>query len=289
MNNNKKLLTVLGIVIVGALIYTQYQIFALKKQIVTEIQKNNFTASTTASTTEAVQTLYAVLGTIIENEEKKNLAIQQQLGVVSNTVTSLDKLSKSDAQLLKKYSKVYFLNEHYSPVQVIDIPSIYGFNKSTTYQIHSQVSPFLGQLLAAAKSDGKDLLVGSAYRSFATQASLKTVNATKFGTTKANTFSADQGYSEHQLGTTVDFSTSNTGITAAFGNTPEYIWLNENAHKYGFILSYPKGNTYYVYEPWHWRFVGIDLATRLRNEGKYFYDMDQKIIDGYLVDMFEKR
>lgn len=289
MNNNKKLLIALGIVIVGALIYTQYQIFALKKQIVTESQKNDFTASTTASTTEAVQTLYAVLGTIIANEEKKNLALQQQLGVVSNTVTSLDKLSKSDAQLLKKYSKVYFLNEHYSPAQVIDIPSIYGFNKSTTYQIHSQVSPFLGQLLAAAKSDGKDLLVASAYRSFATQLSLKTVNATRFGTTKANTFSADQGYSEHQLGTTVDFSTSNSGITSAFGNTPEYTWLSENAHKYGFILSYPKGNIYYVYEPWHWRFVGIDLATRLRNEGKYFYDMDQKVIDGYLVDMFEAR
>ena len=145
-------------------------------------------------------------------------------------------------------------------------------------------------MLADARSQGLDLLITSAYRSFATQARIKTVNETKFGTTKANTFSADQGYSEHQLGTTLDFATSKTGASfAKFGDTAEYAWLTNNAYRYGFILSYPKGNSYYVYEPWHWRFVGIDLATRLHNEGRNFYDVDQKTIDGYLVDMFEVR
>jgi D-alanyl-D-alanine carboxypeptidase len=60
-----------------------------------------------------------------------------------------------------------------------------------------------------------------------------------------------------------------------------------NAYKYGFTLSYPKGNTSYVFEPWHWRFVGVKLATDLHNQGKNFYDLDQRSIDAYLVNFFD--
>ncbi len=288
------LLIVLCVVVIGAFALTQRQLFVLQQRVDTEGVKTTTVleqlASTTASNSESLQKLYDTLGGIISNEEKKNQDLQDQLGKVSNTVVSLDKLSKSDPQLLKKYSKIYFLNEHYEPVAVTNIDPVYAFNKNTTYQIHSQVAPFLEQLLSTAKAEGLDLLIASAYRSFSTQADIKAVNTVKFGTTKANSFSADQGYSEHQLGTTIDFTTSKNGaVFASFANMPEYVWLANNAYKYGFILSYPKDNAYYIYEPWHWRFVGIDLATRLRQEGKYFYDTDQKVIDSYLVDMFEKR
>ena len=69
--------------------------------------------------------------------------------------------------------------------------------------------------------------------------------------------------------------------------TPAYQWMTDNAHKYGFVLSYPKDNSYYVYEPWHWRFVGVKLATDLHNQGKNFYDLDQRVIDTYLVNIFD--
>ncbi|MFA6274340.1 MAG: D-alanyl-D-alanine carboxypeptidase family protein, partial [Candidatus Paceibacterota bacterium] len=77
------------------------------------------------------------------------------------------------------------------------------------------------------------------------------------------------------------------GSLIDFDKTPEYTWLLENAYKYGFIISYPAGNTYYKFEPWHWRFVGINLATKLHNDNVYFYDTDQRIIDSYLVSLFD--
>jgi len=104
----------------------------------------------------------------------------------------------------------------------------------------------------------------------------------------ANQFSADQGYSEHQLGTSVDFTIpANGAMFSKFESDPAYSWLVENAHKYGFTLSYPKGNAYYKFEPWHWRFVGVALATHLHNENKYFYDLVQREIDVYLIKLFD--
>ncbi len=294
MNRLNLFLAIFCLATAGAFGYSQYELKQIKEEVVSRdsqtVMALDKLASSSTETSVSLQALYNTLGRIISDEEKKNSVIQEQLGNVSKTVGALDKLAKSDPQLLKKYSKVYFLNEHYAPTHVIDIPATYSVNDGTVYQIHAQVSPFLEKMLADARSQGLDLLITSAYRSFATQARIKTVNETKFGTTKANTFSADQGYSEHQLGTTLDFATSKTGASfAKFGDTAEYAWLTNNAYRYGFILSYPKGNSYYVYEPWHWRFVGIDLATRLHNEGRNFYDVDQKTIDGYLVDMFEVR
>src|SRR5690606_18737682 len=104
----------------------------------------------------------------------------------------------------------------------------------------------------------------------------------------ANAFSADQGFSEHQLGTTVDFTTTGLGGgLQGFGNTPAYQWLVQNAYKYGFVLSYPEDNAYYVFEPWHWRYVGEDLAEDLHDDDQHFYDLPQREIDQYLLHIFD--
>ena len=127
----------------------------------------------------------------------------------------------------------------------------------------------------------------SAYRSFQYQAQLKGQYLVTYGT-GANTFSADQGFSEHQLGTAVDFTAPGLGGGLdGFGETEAYEWLTENAHKYGFILSYPPNNQFYVFEPWHWRFVGEDLAKDLHDDNAYFYDWDQREIDEYLISIFD--
>ena len=152
----------------------------------------------------------------------------------------------------------------------------------------ANIKPYLENLLKAAASDSVSLLVLSAYRSFCTQAALKTGYKVVYGTTAANKFSADQGYSEHQLGSTVDFTTQTGGETlSGFDKTKSYEWLNQNAYKYGFILSYPKGNKFYQFEPWHWRFVGVELATKIHSENKNFYDMDQREINDFLVKIFD--
>jgi LAS superfamily LD-carboxypeptidase LdcB len=222
-------------------------------------------------------------------KEKENSTIfANQIQSLAGTVGVLEKLSKTDSELLKKYSKVYFLNENYIPPKLATIPEQYIYEKNKKIEIHEQVWPHLQTMLESAKADGVEILIASGYRSFGTQAGLKSTYKVIYGAGTANKFSADQGYSEHQLGTTLDFTTKEIGGNlVGFEKTKAFEWLTNNSHKYGFIMSYPKNNTYYVYEPWHYRFVSIPLATSLRNDGLHFYDLEQRVIDQYLINFFE--
>lgn len=224
----------------------------------------------------------------LRGEKERNDNMANQISDLVGTVSDLDKLSKTDEELLQKYSKVYFLNEHYTPSNLSDVKKVYVYNEDRDYQIHSEVLPDLEKMLDNAKEDGIDIWVVSAFRSFQSQSQLKGAYTITYGN-GANTFSADQGYSEHQLGTTVDLTTTGLsgGLTRSFATTPAFGWLKDNAHKYGFTLSYPENNSFYVYEPWHWRFVGKDLAYDLYNDGKYFYDLPQRDIDKYLLHIFD--
>lgn len=220
-------------------------------------------------------------------EQSKNAQLGEQIGKVNNTVITLDRLSKTDPQLLAKYSKVYFLNENYVPAKLSFINTEYLSNPDRPLQFQSDALPFLQKMIEFAKYENMNLKVLSAYRSFKQQEQLKSSYKVTYGSTAANSFSADQGYSEHQLGTTLDFTTVNNGDNLnKFESSPEFAWLVKNAYRYGFVLSYPPSNKFYVYEPWHWRFVGVDLAAKLRSEGKYFYDLDQRDINNYLVSLF---
>jgi len=221
-------------------------------------------------------------------ERNRNEEFEDQIEDIAGTVSDLDKLSKTDEELLQKYSKVYFLNEHYVPEKLVDIEKEYLYNENSTKQMHAKVEPYLNEMLKDALEDGIKIWVVSAYRSFYEQGYLKGSYTVSYGS-GANAFSADQGYSEHQLGTTFDFTTEGMGggLSSSFENTPAFEWLQKNAHKYGFTLSYPKNNAYYVYEPWHWRFVGEDLAEDLKEDNAFFYDWDQRKIDEYLIKIFD--
>lgn len=247
-------------------------------------------SSTIASLTAELTTLkeeFGILNDDYADELDRNDDFEKQIRKISKTVGVLDKLSKTDEELLQKYSKVYFLNEHYVPEKLSTIEKTYMYDESRNHQLHSNVIPFFNEMLEDAKSDGIDLWVVSAYRSFETQAQLKGAYTVTYGS-GANAFSADQGFSEHQLGTTVDFTTKGLGGGLnGFESTPAYTWLTEHAHKYGFVLSYPQNNTYYIFEPWHWRFVGEKLADDLKDTNAHFYDWDQRQIDGYLVNVFD--
>ena len=236
---------------------------------------------------EAREKNYDLFQQNIDQREVIN-SFQGQIQNISSTVGNLEKLSQTDEELLRKYSKIYFLNENYVPAKLAEIPEEYRYKDSTNYLIHADVWPYLEKLLKAAHKDDIDLLTASAFRSFDTQASLKAGYKVTYGAGTANQFSADQGYSEHQLGTSLDFTTSKVGGNFSdFKDDPAYDWLLSNAYKYGFVLSYPKDNTYYKFEPWHWRFVGVALADFLHKENKYFYDLEQRQIDPYLIKLFD--
>lgn len=291
LRHNKILGIIAGLIFLGSVGYAGYSFWILQNQYQgSEKQVENLEYGLSVSQKNFSKLRNEFLSTLelLQTEKQTNAYFEQKINSISSTVGILEKLSKTDSELLKKYSKVYFLNENYIPPQLTDIPDNYLYIKGKPLQIHFQVYPYLAKMLDDAISQGTDILVISAYRSFGTQAYLKSSYKVTYGIGTANKFSADQGYSEHQLGTTVDFTTSKTGTAfVGFDKTDAYKWLLENAHKYGFIISYPKQNTFYTFEPWHWRFVGVTLATKLKNDNTYFYSMDQREIDENLVNLFD--
>ena len=228
------------------------------------------------------------LSDILSEEQKKTIALERDQRRSERKIDTLTKLTTIDPELIKKYSKVFFLSENYVPAKLDNIGTNFLIDPLKNLQILDGISNYLTDLLEDAKKDGVDIRVLSAYRSFDYQKTLKSQYKVVYGAGTANQFSAEQGYSEHQLGTAVDFTTpALKSAETAFELTAAYAWLTKNGYKYGFVLSYPKGNTYYQYEPWHWRFVGVDLAKDLHDDGKYFYEMDQREIDKYLVKFFD--
>lgn len=201
-------------------------------------------------------------------------------------VGTLSKAVYYDDELLKKYSKYYFLNENYTPSSTVLINPAYTLNNKEV-NILTEVKPKLESMIFAASSSDVKIIVHSGYRSFAEQKGLKSAYTRTYGITKSNQFSADQGYSEHQLGTTVDITDGKSGLSISFDKTKTFEWLQNNAHKYGFILSYNKNNVYYQYEPWHWRYVGVELATYMHDNNLNFYDIDQNKIDEYKTKIFD--
>lgn len=256
---------------------------------------NNNLASTTETLKIAINQTHTSLSSELSAEKQNVGAIREQLGgfqnqvgSLSGTLNNIQKLSQIDPELLKKYSKAYFLNENYVPSQLTEIPLDYQYSDSKQLLFFTQAEPYLESMIKAASSTGVKLYVFSAYRSFSEQAALKGKYTLTYGAGTANSFSADQGYSEHQLGTTVDMITPGlSGQLEGFDRTKAYLWMLDNAYKYGFILSYPDNNNYYVFEPWHWRFVGIKLATYLHDQKKNFLDLDQKTINEYLLSIFD--
>ena len=122
------------------------------------------------------------------------------------------------------------------------------------------------KLSAAAKAEGLNIWLASGFRSYSYQKQIYWNNVNIYGQAKTDTFSAKPGSSEHQSGLAIDVNS----IDDTFINTPECNWLAEHCHEYGFIIRYPKGKqdiTGYKYEPWHIRYVGTDMAYKLRESG----------------------
>lgn len=228
------------------------------------------------------------LSDILSDEQKKTVALEKERRRNEKKIDTLTKLTTLDPELLKKYSKVYFLSENYVPPELDTIGTNFLIDPLKSQQILDGASSFLTDMLEDARRAKVDIKVLSGYRSFDYQKTLKSQYTVVYGAGTANQFSAEQGYSEHQLGTAIDFTTTALkSAEIAFDQTAAYAWLVKNAHEYGFILSYPKGNTYYQYEPWHWRFVGVDLAEDLHDDKKFFYELDQREIDEYLIKIFD--
>jgi D-alanyl-D-alanine carboxypeptidase len=138
-------------------------------------------------------------------------------------------------------------------------------------QLRSDAANAMNQLFDAARTDGINFKIISAYRSYNYQVGVYGGYVKKDGVAKADTYSARPGHSEHQLGLAADLGTGTCDLQICFGDTAAGKWLLANSYKYGFIVRYQKGKenlTGYQYEPWHIRYLGIDLAAKVTKSGK---------------------
>lgn len=149
---------------------------------------------------------------------------------------------------------------------IIIVNKDYSLPKNYDPKVNKIALEALKNMQADAEALGLDLSLISGYRSYDKQEKLHDEYVKKDGKEVANTYSALPGHSEHQTGLAFDIGS----VERSFADTSEAKWIEENAHLYGFIVRYPKGKsdiTGYIYEPWHVRYLGIDIATDVKNSG----------------------
>ncbi|MEX2461266.1 MAG: M15 family metallopeptidase [Paenibacillaceae bacterium] len=166
-------------------------------------------------------------------------------------------------------NKHFALPKDYEPSDLIypDVPFIFK-EKVEKRKMRSVAAKALKELFSEAEKDNIQLAGASAYRSYATQKTLFQRYVQQDGLEKARTYSAIAGTSEHETGLAIDVSGVDGKCAAqdCFAGTKEAIWLGEHAAEYGFIVRYPEGKeaiTGYMYEPWHLRYVGKEIAKEI--------------------------
>ena len=160
-------------------------------------------------------------------------------------------------------NKFNYLDSSYIPNNLELLDNSYA--KSGIYLV-KEAKDNIERLISDAKEDGMNIRVISAYRSYTYQENLYNNYVKNDGVENADTYSARPGYSEHQTGLVVDVTKAYDNFNN-FENTDEYNWMLENASNYGFILRYPKDKeniTTYSFEAWHYRYVGVELAKKIK-------------------------
>lgn len=178
---------------------------------------------------------------------KGNDAISQTVPVTVRKLEQKDGCTYIDGILM--VNKTYGLPESFNPGQ-LDATARAAFE----------------QLKADAAKENLNIYIGSDFRDYQYQVTIYHNYSELYGWEMADTFSARPGFSEHQTGLTIDCNT----IDDAFGETQEAVWLAEHCADYGFIVRFPEGKediTGYKYEPWHIRYVGVDVAKEINSLG----------------------
>lgn len=162
----------------------------------------------------------------------------------------------------------------YAPQDLVTWPG-------TDFRLRAEVAEQLEAMFAAAQESGLHFRVVSGYRSYDTQAGTFDYWVRQSGSAAADAVSARPGHSEHQTGLAADLdnTTGECYLEQCFGETDEGRWVQEHAHEFGFIISYPQGEeqvTGYAYEPWHIRYVGPQVAEDMHRR-------DYRVLSNYLA------
>lgn len=192
-----------------------------------------------------------------KNENIKDVISIVNVGADSDWYTNT-KEANVDEGIKMLVNKFHYLKDDYLPDDIVPISNWYAYDG---HSIKKEVYDKYVSMWKAANEQGLRLLVNSSYRTFEDQQNEYDMSN--------DDYASRPGFSEHQTGLALDIVTDDI-IGNEFENTDEFKWLQENAHLYGFILRYPKDKEYitgYNYESWHYRYVGKELATKVKESG----------------------
>lgn len=223
-----------------------------------------------------------ILTAVAKDSSGNEKRVEFKFTVKENKDVIASKSSKG--YTIKNYKGITYVDNVIMVNKSYSLPSNFAPNNLVTINNYIKVVDFVkdafDELSSDAKSIGLNIYASSGYRSYSNQEYIYNNYVKKDGKEKADTYSARAGYSEHQTGLAIDLNT----IDDSFADTAEGKYIKDNCYKYGFIIRYPKGKesiTGYMYEPWHIRYVGKELASKLYNNGDYitmeeYYGIDSK-------------
>lgn len=179
----------------------------------------------------------------------------------SNYYTNIKKtdISKGSKMIVNKY---YALESNYIPNNLVSIDKQYGYSS----QIQKEAYEAFQKLVLNAKEQGFNFYIRSAYKSYQVQKNLYELYCAQEKQEVTDTHFARPGHSEYQTGYALDIVSELNNSLNSFENTKESEWLKANAHKFGFILRFPKGKekiTGFKAEPWHYRYAGLEVAKEI--------------------------
>lgn len=214
--------------------------------------------------------LYEYLDYKKENKKTSNTDVVAIVNVRANkewydpkTVRETD-LSKGNLILVNKFN---YLKNDYEPSDITSLDLSYSYDNN---RVSKETSDAYLEMAKAAKKDNISLMANSSFRTYDRQEAVYKEFYYSKGVSYADKYAARAGYSEHQTGLAIDIFTSGRSTTSDFDTSDAFKWLQTNAHKYGFILRYPKDKEYltgYNYESWHYRYLGVETATKVYESG----------------------
>ncbi|MCF0114036.1 MAG: M15 family metallopeptidase [Erysipelotrichaceae bacterium] len=207
---------------------------------------------------------------VVEEEPKvaEPVFITDDCGETLAQATEADERFTDTDSLLVLANKNHTLPDGYAPSDLRQ-PNV---RRTQETLMRDEAASALEAMFNAAEADGAYLYATSGYRSAQYQEMLFNNYAARDGACAASRYSSRPGHSDHQTGLTCDISLADGRLWTGFEETTEGKWLAVHAHEYGFIMRYPKDKeqiTGYIYEPWHFRYVGIDTATEIYDAGIY--------------------
>ena len=208
-------------------------------------------------------------------KEKTGLSLKEaiiQINIGLNHPFYENTRKTKDEGILTIVNKYNYVTRDYIPKDLIEINNL---------KINKEAYEAYLEMKEAMNKDNLNIRIISAYRSYDYQENLYN-NYLKYETrTLVDTYSARPGYSEHHTGLAIDIDNGQLDYNK-FYLTKEFNWMNDNAYKYGFILRYPKDKekiTGYKYEPWHYRYVGKEVAEYIKKHNSTYEEYYYEFID----------